>query len=201
MIEFKIETNNSDKSITTSTRTTMGNYILGAFFRRFRSNEQVRLLILGLDAAGKTTILYKMKLGEVVNTIPTIGFNVETLKHKNIDINCWDVGGGDKIYLLWRHYYKNTHGLIFVVDSNDRERIEENREKLHMILFDEEMRGKPVLIFANKMDLPGALSVHEITEGLGLLDIRDRKWIIQASNAPTGVGLKEGFDWMANNFI
>ena len=79
----------------------MGNYILGAFFRRFRSNDQVPLLILGLDAAGKTTILYKMKLNETVNTIPTIGFNVETLQYKNLEFNCWDIGGQHKLRSLW----------------------------------------------------------------------------------------------------
>ena len=90
--------------------------------------------MVGFDAAGKTTILYRLKLGEIVNTIPTIGFNVETVEYKNIHFNVWDVGGQDKIRLLWRHYYANTHSLIYVVDSNDRERIQENREELHKML-------------------------------------------------------------------
>merc|ERR1712224_260620 len=99
-------------------------------FAKLGYKKEMRILMVGLDAAGKTTILYKMKLGEVVNTIPTIGFNVETVEYKNISFNVWDVGGQDKIRLLWRHYYTNTQGLIYVVDSNDRERIEENREEL-----------------------------------------------------------------------
>merc|ERR1719508_34174 len=82
--------------------------------------------MVGLDAAGKTTILYKLKLGEIVTTIPTIGFNVETVEYKNISFTVWDVGGQDKIRPLWRHYFQNTQGLIFVVDSNDRERIGES---------------------------------------------------------------------------
>lgn len=85
---------------------------------------------MGLDAAGKTTILYKLKLGEIVTTIPTIGFNVETVEYKNICFTVWDVGGQDKIRPLWRHYFQNTQGLIFVVDSNDRERITEARQEL-----------------------------------------------------------------------
>lgn len=85
---------------------------------------------MGLDAAGKTTILYKLKLGEVVTTIPTIGFNVETVEYKNICFTVWDIGGQDKIRPLWRHYLQNTHGLIFVVDSNDRERIAEAAKEL-----------------------------------------------------------------------
>lgn len=90
----------------------------------------MKLSAVGLDAAGKTTILYKLKLGEIVTTIPTIGFNVETVEYKNICFTVWDVGGQDKIRPLWRHYFQNTQGLIFVVDSNDRERIVEAEKEL-----------------------------------------------------------------------
>merc|ERR1711907_45124 len=90
--------------------------------------------MVGLDAAGKTTILYKLKLGEVVTTIPTIGFNVETVEYKNISFTVWDVGGQDKIRPLWRHYYQNTQGIIFVVDSNDRERVGEAKDELNRVM-------------------------------------------------------------------
>ena len=153
----------------------------------------------GLDAAGKTTILYKLKLGEVVNTIPTIGFNVETVEYKNISFNVWDVGGQDKIRLLWRHYYTNTQGLIYVVDSNDRERIEENREELHKMLAEEELRDAVLLVFANKQDLPGALTCPEITDKLGLHTIRGRTWFIQSTCAVRGDGLYEGLDWLSKS--
>ena len=99
-------------------------------FNRLFGKKQMRILMVGLDAAGKTTILYKLKLGEIVTTIPTIGFNVETVEYKNISFTVWDVGGQDKIRPLWRHYFQNTQGLIFVVDSNDRERINEARDEL-----------------------------------------------------------------------
>ena len=89
---------------------------------RLVGKQEMRILMVGLDAAGKTTILYKLKLGEIVTTIPTIGFNVETVEYKNISFTVWDVGGQDKIRPLWRHYYQNTQGLIFVVDSNDKVR-------------------------------------------------------------------------------
>ena len=154
----------------------MGNYILGALMRRFSSTTPVRLLMLGLDAAGKTTILYKMKMNETVNTIPTIGFNVETLQYKNIEFNCWDVGGQDKLRPLWQHYFTGTQGLIYVVDSNDEGRITESAENLHKVLSDENMRGVPVLVYANKMDLPHALTVPQISERLGLVNLRDRRW-------------------------
>merc|ERR1740127_267223 len=132
------------------------------------SKKEMRILMLGLDAAGKTTILYKLKLGEVVTTIPTIGFNVETVEYKNINFSVWDVGGQDKIRKLWRHYYENTQGLIFVVDSNDRDRIEDAREELTKILNEDEMRDAVLLVFANKQDLPNAMTAAEVTEKLGL---------------------------------
>uniref|UniRef100_A0A669CS81 ARF GTPase 5 n=1 Tax=Oreochromis niloticus TaxID=8128 RepID=A0A669CS81_ORENI len=96
---------------------------ISSLFSRLFGKKQMRILMVGLDAAGKTTILYKLKLGEIVTTIPTIGFNVETVEYKNICFTVWDVGGQDKIRPLWRHYFQNTQGLIFVVDSNDRERV------------------------------------------------------------------------------
>jgi ADP-ribosylation factor protein 1 len=155
----------------------MGN-LFNKIWARMVGTREMRILMVGLDAAGKTTILYKLKLGEVVNTIPTIGFNVETVEYKNISFNVWDVGGQDKIRLLWRHYYTNTQGLIYVVDSNDRERIDENREELHKMLSEEELKDAVLLVFANKQDLPGALTCPEITDKLGLHTIRGRTWFI-----------------------
>merc|ERR1719473_1086342 len=137
----------------------MGNIFSSIWNKFIQTNKEMRILMVGLDAAGKTTILYKLKLGEVVNTIPTIGFNVETVEYKNISFNVWDVGGQDKIRLLWRHYYANTQGLIFVVDSNDRDRVDENKEELHKMLAEEELKDAVLLVFANKQDLPGA---HEL---------------------------------------
>lgn len=118
--------------------------------------------MLGLDAAGKTTILYKLKLGEVVSSVPTIGFNVETVEYKNVKFTVWDVGGQDKIRLLWRHYYQNTQGLIFVVDSSDKDRIDIAREELMRMLGEEEMKEAAILVFANKQDM-AMMSVPEIT--------------------------------------
>ncbi|CAH8481520.1 unnamed protein product [Heterobilharzia americana] len=149
--------------------------------------------MVGLDAAGKTTILYKLKLGEVVTTIPTIGFNVEAVEYKNISFTVWDVGGQDKIRPLWRHYFQNTQGLIFVVDSNDSERIGEARQELNRMLNEDELRDALLLVFANKQ----ALSVAEITDKLGLHSLRNRTWYIQATCATTGCGLYEGLDWLS----
>uniref|UniRef100_A0A8D0C1Q8 ADP-ribosylation factor 6 n=1 Tax=Salvator merianae TaxID=96440 RepID=A0A8D0C1Q8_SALMN len=147
---------------------------MGKMLSKIFGNKEMRILMLGLDAAGKTTILYKLKLGQPVTTIPTVGFNVETVTYKNVKFNVWDVGGQDKIRPLWRHYYTGTQGLIFVVDCADRDRIDEGRQELHRIINDREMRDAIILVFANKQDLPDAMKPHEIQEKLGLTRIRDR---------------------------
>merc|ERR1712217_195623 len=166
-------------------------------FGKLFGKKDVRILMVGLDAAGKTTILYKLKLGEVVTTIPTIGFNVETVEYKNISFTVWDVGGQDKIRPLWRHYYQGTQGLIFVVDSNDRDRAEDAREELNKMLNEDEMRDAVLLVFANKQDLPNAMPAAEVTEKLGLHNMRNRQWFIQSACATTGDGLYEGLDWLS----
>jgi ADP-ribosylation factor protein 1 len=164
--------------------------------RLANTKKDMRILMVGLDAAGKTTILYKLKLGEVVTTIPTIGFNVETVQYNNVNLTMWDVGGQDKIRPLWKHYYQNTQGLIFVVDSNDKDRIENSREELVKMMNEDEMRETVVLVFANKQDLPGAMSPQEITEKLGLPGMQGRQWYVQASCAQNGDGLFDGIQWL-----
>jgi len=153
-------------------------------FDKLWGKKEMRILMVGLDAAGKTTILYKLKLGEIVTTIPTIGtlvqsltpfpwgyqcwysrspgFNVETVEYKNIQFTVWDVGGQDKIRPLWRHYFQNTQGIIFVVDSNDRDRVVEAREELQRMLNEDELRDALLLVFANKQDLPVCLQSNAL---------------------------------------
>uniref|UniRef100_A0ACD5X6X5 Uncharacterized protein n=1 Tax=Avena sativa TaxID=4498 RepID=A0ACD5X6X5_AVESA len=163
--------------------------------------EEIRILMVGLDAAGKTTILYKLKLGngEIVTTIPTAGFNVETVEYKNISFTVWDVGGQDKVRPLWRHYFQNTKGLVFVVDSNDRDRVFEARDELHRMLNEEELRDVLLLVLANKQDLPYAMSAAEITDKLGLHSLGQRQWYIQSTCATKFEGLYEGLDWLSSN--
>ncbi|KAK8156149.1 ADP-ribosylation factor family-domain-containing protein [Phyllosticta citrichinensis] len=181
-------------------------------FDKLWGKKEMRILMVGLDAAGKTTILYKLKLGEIVTTIPTIGFNVETVEYKNIQFTVWDVGGQDKIRPLWRHYFQNTQGIIFVVDSNDRDRIVEAREELQRMLNEDELRDALLLVFANKQDLPprrdiraqltisqNAMNAAEITDKLGLHSLRQRAWYIQSTCATSGDGLYEGLEWLSNS--
>uniref|UniRef100_A0A8C6RMS4 ADP-ribosylation factor n=1 Tax=Nannospalax galili TaxID=1026970 RepID=A0A8C6RMS4_NANGA len=170
---------------------------ISSLFSRLFGKKQMRILMVGLDAAGKTTILYKLKLGEIVTTIPTIGFNVETVEYKNICFTVWDVGGQDKIRPLWRHYFQNTQGLIFVVDSNDRERIQEGADVLQKMLLEDELQDAVLLLFANK-DLPNAMAISEMADKLGLQSLRNRTWYVQATCATQGTGLYEGLDWLSN---
>uniref|UniRef100_A0A6G3MIW8 ADP-ribosylation factor (Trinotate prediction) n=1 Tax=Henneguya salminicola TaxID=69463 RepID=A0A6G3MIW8_HENSL len=174
----------------------MGNYFESIFSRLFSLKKEIRILMVGLDSAGKTTILYKLKLGESVTTIPTVGFNVETLEYKNLRLTVWDVGGQDKIRPLWRHYFENSTGLIYVVDSADRDRIEEARDEFHRVLEDSYMKDALVLVFANKQDLPNALKSSEFAESFKMNNIKQKKWKVQPTSAVNGDGLYDGLDWL-----
>lgn len=133
-----------------------------------------------------------------MTTIPTVGFNVETVSYKNVKFSVWDVGGQDKIRPLWRHYFTGTQALIFVVDSSDKERIDEARKELHMIVNDREMREVVILVFANKQDLPDAMKPDELQDRLGLTlsGMRSRVYVVQPCCATTGDGLYEGLSWL-----
>ncbi|KAJ1746960.1 Arf GTPase arl1 [Coemansia sp. RSA 1821] len=161
-------------------------------------DKEVRILILGLDGAGKTTILYRMQIGDVVSTIPTIGFNVETVTYKNIKFQVWDLGGQTNIRPYWRCYYANTDAVIYVVDSSDRDRIGTSRDELAAMLNEEELRESVLLVFANKQDMKGAMSAAEVSEALGLPRLKNRQWGIYKTSALKGEGLDEGLDWLVN---
>jgi len=149
-----------------------------------------------LDNAGKTTILYRLQVDEVVQTIPTIGFNVETVQYKNIKFQVWDLGGQTSIRPFWRCYYPNTNAIIYVVDSADPDRIGDSKEELRLMLEEEELKGVTLLVFANKQDLPGSMSAAEVSESLGLTELRSRQWAIFQTSALKGSGINEGLDWL-----
>ncbi|CAN1307550.1 Probable ADP-ribosylation factor At2g15310 [Linum perenne] len=176
---------------------TMGTMI-SRIAKLFFPKTRVRILMIGLDGSGKTTILYKLKLGETVTTTPTIGFNVETVEYRNVSFSVWDVGGQHKIRGLWRHYFHNVEGLVFVVDSNDRDRVSEARNELHRILTDVELRDSALLVFANKQDFEGAMPASEIAHKLGLHSLGQRQWFVQCSSATSGEGLYEGLNWLSS---
>ncbi|KAJ3368234.1 Arf GTPase arl1 [Kappamyces sp. JEL0680] len=169
--------------------------IFSSVLSRLWGSKERRILILGLDGAGKTTILYRLQIGEVVTTIPTIGFNVETVSYKNIKFQVWDLGGQTSI----RCYYANTDAVIYVIDSQDKDRISTSKEELMAMLDEEELKDAVLLVYANKQDMPGAMSVTEVSDFLGLTELKMRTWTIFKCSAKTGEGLTEGLDWLVNS--
>ncbi|XP_078589257.1 ADP ribosylation factor 4-like isoform X1 [Branchiostoma floridae x Branchiostoma japonicum] len=183
----------------------MGLY-MGKLIAKLFGQQEVRILMLGLDCAGKTTILYRLMtsgLGEVRDGTAcahstSLGFNVETIEHKNVKFTSWDLGGRDKATPLWRHYYQNTDAIIIVLDSNDREWLPEMRQEIGMYLEEDELRDCLFLILANKQDLPNALHPDVIREKLELDTLlRGRHWHLQPASAKEGHGMYEGLDWLA----
>ena len=160
--------------------------------------EDAHILMLGLDGAGKTTILYKLKLNEDVSPVPTIGFNVETVSPvKNITFTVWDVGGQEKIRRMWKQYLSNTQGLVFVVDSSDTARINESKTELNAILDSEEMEGVPVVVLANKQDVSYAVTPADLAMRLGLSQLRNHEWHIAGTCGTSGDGLYEAMQQLA----
>ncbi|KAG9294399.1 hypothetical protein G9A89_001904 [Geosiphon pyriformis] len=173
--------------------------LISLIFSNFRIlNKEMRILMLGLDAAGKTTILYQLKIGETVNTIPTIGFNVESVTINKLNMTIWDIGGQDAIRPLWRHYYTNVGAVVFVYDAADRDpiRIQKARQELHWLIAEQDLQNAAFLIFANKQDLPNAMNPAEVTSALELHQIFGRKWFVQGTSAKSGDGLLDGFQWL-----
>eukprot|EP00731_Ephydatia_muelleri_P027711 Em0019g584a len=155
--------------------------------------------MLGLDNAGKTTILKKF-LGEDTSTIsPTFGFNIDTVEHKGLKLNFWDVGGQRSLRSYWRNYFESTDGLIWVVDSADRRRLEDCKAELHKLLLEERLAGATLLVFANKQDLPGALSAEDIKQSLQLDSIKTHHWQIIACSAVTGENLLNGINFLTSD--
>ncbi|POM71820.1 ADP-ribosylation factor-like protein 2 [Phytophthora palmivora] len=155
--------------------------------------KEIRVLMLGLDNAGKTTILKKFMGHDITEISPTLGFDIQTLEYKDFKLNVWDVGGQQTIRSYWRNYFEQTDGIVWVVDSADRRRLEDCKREL--------TTGATLLIFANKQDLPGALSSAEIADALGLRSAQfsTRHWSIVSCSAVTGDGLVDGIDWLVGD--
>ncbi|XP_042061906.1 ADP-ribosylation factor-like protein 5 [Salvia splendens] len=181
----------------------MGALMSKMWFMMFPAKEY-KIVVVGLDNAGKTTTLYKLHLGEVVTTHPTVGSNVEEVVYKNIRLRCvflefevWDLGGQDRLRTSWATYYRGTHAVIVVIDSTDRARISIMKDELFSLLPNEDLQSAVVLVYANKQDLKDAMTPAEITDALSLHSIKKHDWHIQACSALTGDGLYDGLGWIA----
>jgi len=176
---------------------------MGALFAKLWNKlfnyAEFKVVIVGLDNAGKTTTLYKLLLNEVVATTPTIGSNVEEFVYKNIRFLMWDLGGQEMLRSSWNTYYINTHAVIMVIDSTDRERLAVVKEELFRMLQNENLGQSIILIFANKQDLKGAMSAAELSNALALHTVKDHDWHIQSCCALTGEGLYQGMEWITQH--
>ena len=167
-------------------------YFLSKIFSKYKDK---RIIMVGLDSAGKTTLMMKLK-SFLPEREPTIGYAVECLEYKGLSIISWDLCVVDKVRVLWKYYYKNTNGIVFVVDSSDKSRLENAKEELNKMLAEEELNNQPLLVMANKQDIKESLSCNDIVDLLGLKDIKNRQWLVQGTSGVTGNGLTEGLDWM-----
>ncbi|CDW87723.1 UNKNOWN [Stylonychia lemnae] len=212
-------------------------FVFSKLFKGLMGTEQMRIIIIGLDNAGKTTILcnqnyygqsflqtdcilmkqfllyqvmincqalmaFILSISEFravfLIYIIAVGFNVETVTYKNLKFQVWDLGGQTGLRPYWRCYYQDTNAVIFVIDSADKERVEVARQELELMLQEEELKGVPVLVLANKQDLPNALNDQEICSGLGLTSIKNRPWSLFKISAMNGTGLQEAFEWLVD---
>ncbi|KAG6885492.1 ADP-ribosylation factor-like protein 2 [Termitomyces sp. T159_Od127] len=168
--------------------------------RKNREKErEMRILFLGLDNAGKTTILKRLNGEDIKSISPTLGFNIKTFAHGKYTLNIWDVGGQRTLRPYWRNYFEQTDALVWVVDSSDRMRMADCKNELHSLLTEDRLAGASLLIFANKQDLQGSLSAAEIQQTLDLGLITTHHWKIWSCSAVTGANLVEGLDWVVGD--
>ncbi|KAJ1977079.1 ADP-ribosylation factor-like protein 2 [Dimargaris verticillata] len=173
---------------------------LHTILRKNRQKErEMRLLVLGLDNAGKTTILKKLN-GDPIDTIsPTLGFNIITLVHREYKLNFWDVGGQKSIRSYWRNYFEQTDGVVWVVDSADQRRLETCQQELAALLKEERLAGASLLVLANKQDIAGALAPADLIQHLALPTITTHHWRLLECSAVTGQNLLQGIDWVVED--
>ncbi|KAF2026218.1 ADP-ribosylation factor [Paraphoma chrysanthemicola] len=162
-------------------------------------DKEMRILMLGLDNAGKTTIVKRIMNEDVNSVSPTLGFIIKTIEYDGYKLNIWDVGGQKTLRTYWKNYFEKTDTLIWVVDATDRERIDDCRHELAGLLQEERLSGASLLVFKNKSDVPGAMTEDEVREGLRLDAIKTHKWHIMTCSAMTGMNLQEGLEWVVQD--
>ncbi|KAF2442688.1 ADP-ribosylation factor [Karstenula rhodostoma CBS 690.94] len=162
-------------------------------------DKEMRILMLGLDNAGKTTIVKKIMNEDVNSVSPTLGFIIKTIEYDGYKLNIWDVGGQKTLRTYWKNYFEKTDTLIWVVDATDRERIDDCRRELEGLLQEERLMGASLLVFKNKSDVSGSMTEDEVRQGLRLDAIQTHKWTIMACSAMAGTNLQEGLQWVVQD--
>lgn len=181
--------------------------LVSGCFEFMLRKEELHVLIVGLDKAGKTTLLERLKTLytdvpglEASQVVPTVGLNLAHFEALGAPLLCWDVGGAAGLRSIWSKYYGECHALLFCVDAADRGRLEEAKAALDRALGDRDLYGAPLLVLANKQDVEGAASPAELAEafGLGRLD-GGRPCSVQAVTARTGEGVKPAVQWLVEH--
>jgi ADP-ribosylation factor-like protein 2 len=169
--------------------------------RKLKKKEnEMRILMLGLDNAGKTTILLKFCGEDICEIPPTVGFNIKTIAVDRFKVNVWDVGGQKSIRSFWRNYFDQTDGLVWVVDSSDHHRLLDCKNELSMILKEERLCGASLLILANKQDLPGAVPIGEISRILDLDSVKSsRRCAVFPCSAYDAESVQTSLSWVVRD--
>ncbi|XP_018335827.1 ADP-ribosylation factor-related protein 1 [Agrilus planipennis] len=190
--------------------------LLYGFYKYATQKDEYCILILGLDNAGKTTYLeaaktkftknYKrMNPGKITTTV---GLNIGKISVAGISLNFWDLGGQSELQSLWDKYYAESHAIIYIIDSSDRDRIEESKETFDKMIASESLQGVPLLVLANKQDIEDCMGVREVkpifNKNAHLIGKRD--CMVMPVSALTGEGVDEGIHWLVdcvkrNNFV
>ncbi|XP_014781316.1 ADP-ribosylation factor-like protein 6 [Octopus bimaculoides] len=167
--------------------------------------KEANILVIGLDNSGKSTILNYLKPSDIrsQDIVPTVGFNVERFQTKSLSFSAFDMSGQGRYRSLWEHYYKDCHGIIFVIDSSDLLRMVVAKDELDHLLTHQHIKNRhvPLLFYANKMDMRDSISKLKCVELLGLDQLKIRAWHICSSNALTGDGVSEGISWLTEQII
>ncbi|XP_058627640.1 ADP-ribosylation factor-like protein 13B isoform X5 [Onychostoma macrolepis] len=170
--------------------------------------RKVTLVMVGLDNAGKTATVRGIQGESPLDVAPTVGFSKVDLKQGKFEVTIFDLGGGKRIRGIWKNYYSESYGVVFVVDSSDVQRIQETRDTMAEVLRHPRIAGKPVLVLANKQDQDGALAEADIIETLSLEKlVNENKCLcqIEPCSAVLGYGkkvdksIKNGLNWLLNN--
>ncbi|KAL0219736.1 hypothetical protein P9112_005389 [Eukaryota sp. TZLM1-RC] len=175
----------------------MGNFISSLFSRLFSSNRERKLLLLGLDNSGKTTLLYRLKLGRVISTVPTVGFNVETLSVRNLRFAAWDLGGQSSLRLYWKSYFVDTDAVVFCVDCTDQSRFAIAKAELEALYAEPALESVPILVLANKQDCSDATPAGQVASAIVGCP-SNRPWSVVPTSVLTGEGIDEAFNWLCD---